>query len=105
MGPSNGDTLRFTSACAPFQPSARWHTTADLHAAHNQTELVRRRFLTVSLDAAHRGLGTASCRPDTLPQSAWGRARTCCRTPSASVPASEPRVLSCAGFPAADLLG
>ena len=46
----------------------REHLAADLHAAHDQTELVRRGFLTVHLDAAHRGLGTASCGPDTLPQ-------------------------------------
>lgn len=68
VDPVTGDALRFAGSGAPFHASARWHTTADLHAAHDQTELVRRGFLTVHLDAAHRGLGTASCGPDTLPQ-------------------------------------
>lgn len=68
VDPSTGDALRFATTGAPFHASARWHTTADLHAAHDQTELVRREHLTVHLDAAHRGLGTASCGPDTLPQ-------------------------------------
>lgn len=68
VDPTTGDAMRFTSTGEPFHASARWHTTADLHAAHDQTELVRRDHLTVHLDAAHRGLGTASCGPDTLPQ-------------------------------------
>ena len=68
VDPGTGDALRFASTGAPFHASARWHTTADLHSAHDQTELVRRDLLTVHLDAAHRGLGTASCGPDTLPQ-------------------------------------
>ncbi len=48
--------------------SATWHTDHDLFAARDQTELVRRRQLTVHVDAATRGLGTASCGPDVLPQ-------------------------------------
>ena len=68
VDPASGDALRFTSTGAPFHASALWHTAADLHAAHDQTVLVRRDHLTVHLDAAHRGLGTASCGPDTLPQ-------------------------------------
>jgi len=40
----------------------------NLFAAKDQTELVRRDHLTLHLDAAHRGLGTASCGPDTLPR-------------------------------------
>ncbi len=57
----------------PLQPSALHvtvsrHTTADLYQAAHETDLVPRRHLTVHLDVAHRGLGTASCGPDTLPE-------------------------------------
>jgi beta-galactosidase len=48
--------------------SAIHHTADDLHSANDQTELTRRRSLTVHVDIAHRGLGTASCGPDTLEQ-------------------------------------
>jgi len=48
--------------------SAGWHTDHDLWTARDRTELVRRRQLTVHVDAATRGLGTASCGPDVLPQ-------------------------------------
>ena len=43
-------------------------TAHDLAAASHDVELVPRREITVHVDAAHRGLGTASCGPDTLPQ-------------------------------------
>lgn len=46
--------------------SATHHTSADLYAARDTTELRRRDELVVHLDVAHRGLGTASCGPDTL---------------------------------------
>ncbi len=44
------------------------HRAADLTGATHHEELVRRPEAIVHLDAAHRGLGTASCGPDTLPQ-------------------------------------
>ena len=66
--PVTGDAVRVTSTGAPLTCSALWHTDADLFAAADRTELVRRKFLTVHVDAAQRGLGTASCGPDTLPQ-------------------------------------
>ena len=68
VDPASGDALRFACDGAPFHASALWHTADDLHAAHDTTQLVRRDHLTVHLDAAHRGLGTASCGPDTLPR-------------------------------------
>ena len=46
--------------------SATHHAAADLEAARDTTELHRREELSVHLDVAHRGLGTASCGPDTL---------------------------------------
>jgi beta-galactosidase len=53
---------------APRQVSVTRYRAADLDAAAHHGELVRRPGAVVHLDAAHRGLGTASCGPDTLPQ-------------------------------------
>jgi len=68
LDPRSGDALCVLTEGEPFHFSATWHTAADLFDARDQTELVRRDHLTVHLDAAHRGLGTASCGPDTLPE-------------------------------------
>lgn len=43
-------------------------TVADLTAARHTNELEPRDEVVLSLDVAQRGLGTASCGPDTLPQ-------------------------------------
>jgi beta-galactosidase len=51
----------------PRQVSATHFRAADLDAATHHEELVARPETIVHLDAAHRGLGTASCGPDTLP--------------------------------------
>jgi beta-galactosidase len=51
----------------PRQVSATRFRAADLAAATHHPELVPRPSAVVHLDAAHRGLGTASCGPDTLP--------------------------------------
>jgi beta-galactosidase len=48
--------------------SATYHTEADLEAARDLTDLVHRPGIVVHVDVAHRGLGTASCGPDTLPR-------------------------------------
>ena len=48
--------------------SATHFTAADLFAATTETELRPRPELIVHLDVAHRGVGTASCGPDVLPQ-------------------------------------
>ena len=76
--PAKGHTLRVdvlavtTPAAASRPPvmhcSATHLTADDLHASTTHTELAPRRELIVHLDAAHRGLGTASCGPDVLPQ-------------------------------------
>jgi beta-galactosidase len=52
----------------PRQVSASRFRAADLAAATHHGELVPRPSAVVHLDAAHRGLGTASCGPDTLPE-------------------------------------
>jgi beta-galactosidase len=50
----------------PSQVSALHATAADLDAATHDVELRPRAETIVHLDAAHRGVGTASCGPDTL---------------------------------------
>ncbi len=63
------DVLRPTARHTPLLHCSATHSTAaDLFAATTATELRPRRELVVHLDAAHRGLGTASCGPDVLPQ-------------------------------------
>ncbi|MFL5778772.1 MAG: glycoside hydrolase family 2 TIM barrel-domain containing protein [Chloroflexota bacterium] len=52
----------------PRQVSATHFRAADLAAATHDVELAARPETVVHLDAAHRGLGTSSCGPDTLPQ-------------------------------------
>ena len=50
----------------PRQVSVLHQTAADLDAARHVTELRPRAETIVTLDAVHRGVGTASCGPDTL---------------------------------------
>jgi len=52
----------------PSQASALHATAADLDAATHDDEIAARSETFVTLDAAHRGVGTASCGPDTLAQ-------------------------------------
>ncbi|MFD9316484.1 glycoside hydrolase family 2 TIM barrel-domain containing protein [Streptomyces sp. NPDC060053] len=51
----------------PRQVSVTRHRAEDLTAVTHHDELVPRAGCVVHLDAAHRGLGTASCGPDTFP--------------------------------------
>ena len=51
----------------PLQVSATHHRANELAAATHHDDLVDAETTIVHLDAAHRGLGTASCGPDTLP--------------------------------------
>jgi beta-galactosidase len=48
--------------------SVSHYTAADLYAARSRLDLVRRPETIVHLDLWNRGLGTASCGPDTLPR-------------------------------------
>lgn len=50
----------------PCQVSVTRHRAADLASAAHHDELVPRAGCVVHIDAAHRGLGTASCGPDTF---------------------------------------
>ncbi|MCX5094458.1 DUF4981 domain-containing protein [Streptomyces sp. NBC_00365] len=51
----------------PRQVSVTRYRAGDLAAAAHHDELVARPGCVVHLDAAHRGVGTASCGPDTSP--------------------------------------
>ncbi len=68
IDPRRGQTLRI-DALRPsaLHVSATHHLPDDLYRAATATELHRRDELVVCVDAAHRGLGTASCGPDVLP--------------------------------------
>jgi beta-galactosidase len=57
--------LRITAAPL-FEFNASHFTAEDLYAAKHPTDLTPRAETIVYLDAAHRGLGTQSCGPDTL---------------------------------------
>ncbi|MHC3471466.1 glycoside hydrolase family 2 TIM barrel-domain containing protein [Streptomyces sp. 7R007] len=52
----------------PRQVCVGRHRAEDLTAASHHDELVPRPGCVVHVDAAHRGLGTASCGPDTFPE-------------------------------------
>jgi beta-galactosidase len=56
----------------PRQVSWAHHTAQDLDAATHDHEVPVRPQTVVHLDAAHRGLGTASCGPDTLAEYRFG---------------------------------
>lgn len=60
----NGFELAFD---VPMHVSVSHFTAADLAVATHDVELVPRPETFVHVDAAHRGLGTASCGPDALP--------------------------------------
>ena len=51
---------------SPFAFSALHHSQEQLSGAYHTTDLQRQDRTFLSVDAAHRGLGTASCGPDTL---------------------------------------
>ena len=59
-----GRGVRLTMG-VPMQVSATHHRASDVAAATHADELVPRPEVIVHIDAAHRGLGTASCGPDT----------------------------------------
>jgi beta-galactosidase len=66
--PETKEVIRIEADGAPLHMSALPYTTQDLYQAADQTELTKRPYLTMNIDVAHRGLGTASCGPDVLPQ-------------------------------------
>jgi hypothetical protein len=61
-----GKGLFIESIGQPFGFSVLHFTPEDLTAAYHPHKLCPRKDITVLIDAAHRGLGTRSCGPDTL---------------------------------------
>ncbi len=68
LGNGRGAAVRFAAVGRPFEASASHFTAADLYAAKHTTDLTPRPEVHLNLDYGQRGLGTASCGPDTLPQ-------------------------------------
>jgi beta-galactosidase len=62
-----GQGVQFTAA-RRMNASASHFTEADLYTAKHTTDLTPRPEVHVNLDYGQRGLGTASCGPDTLPR-------------------------------------
>ena len=67
IDPRRDEVIRIDADSA-LHFSATHHTASDLFSGTTATELTARRELVVHLDHTHRGLGTASCGPDVLPQ-------------------------------------
>jgi beta-galactosidase len=63
-----GHGVRIAAQDRLLEASASHFTAADLYAARHTTDLKPRPEVQVNLDYAQRGLGTASCGPDTLPR-------------------------------------
>lgn len=66
--PKTAEVIRIEAEGEPLHMSALPYTTQDLYQAVDQAELIKRPYLTMNIDVAHRGLGTASCGPDVLPK-------------------------------------
>ena len=62
-----GDGLEVTGN-ELFDFSAHWYDPHDLEAAAHPTDLVKRDYITLNIDMAQNGLGSASCGPGVLPQ-------------------------------------
>jgi len=67
LAAGNGPGLH-VEANGPLEFSASHFTAQDLYAAHHTYDLKPRAETFLNLDLRHRGLGTASCGPDALPQ-------------------------------------
>jgi beta-galactosidase len=63
---SSGRTVRIDGLDRPFHVSATRYRADDLYRSASVFDIEPAERLIVHLDAAHRGLGTASCGPDVL---------------------------------------
>ena len=64
-----------STSVEPGQVSVTHHRAADLAAATHDVDVAAIPETVIHLDAAHRGLGTASCGPDTTPEYRLGTGR------------------------------
>jgi beta-galactosidase len=72
----DGATLRVIPDL-PMEFSLQRHSDAEIFAAAHREELPERKSLLLNLDARQRGIGTASCGPDTLAE--YRLSSGCCR--------------------------
>jgi beta-galactosidase len=72
---SDGKQGLMVTSDLPFQFSAGYNTPSDLYNAKHTVDLKPRPEIWLCLDYLQRGLGTASCGPDTLPQYRIGGGR------------------------------
>lgn len=72
---TSGRSVRFDRFSSPLHCSATRYDVAALHAAGHSVDLAPGDRVVVHLDVAHRGVGTASCGPDTLPAHRVGSGR------------------------------
>jgi beta-galactosidase len=64
----NGSSAILITALGPLEFSASHFTAADIFSATHTFQLTARPETILSLDYRQRGLGTASCGPDTSPE-------------------------------------
>jgi len=64
--PATGEAIRIAADGAPLAMSVLRHTDDELAAARHAADLAGAEAFIVHVDAAHRGVGTASCGPDVL---------------------------------------
>ena len=64
--PGTGEAIRVSADGDPLAMSVLRHGDDELSSARHAADLVSGGELTVHVDAAHRGVGTASCGPDVL---------------------------------------
>jgi beta-galactosidase len=65
---ATGERVRIETLGAPVHCSATRYSADDLFRAASASDLEPRDHVVVHVDAAHRGIGTASCGPDVLPE-------------------------------------
>jgi hypothetical protein len=64
--PVSGEAIRITADGDPLAMSVLRHTDDELASARHAADLAPGNEFIVHVDAAHRGVGTASCGPDVL---------------------------------------
>lgn len=67
LGNGRGDGL-MAIGLPTMNFSAHWYTAHDIDAARHTTDLVKRDFVTLNLDYAQTGIGSAACGPGVRPE-------------------------------------
>lgn len=75
IDPTSGERIRFDEFSSPLDCSVTRYEDAELYRAETSIDAEPADHVVVHLDVAHRGLGTASCGPDVLPEYRIGPGR------------------------------